>query len=322
MGTELSKLILEPVSKHLPSKKRVVVVGDDALQYIPFQSLTVSAQANKMLVDTHQTVSLPSASVLASLRKTKEQRQVPPKQLAMVADAVFQNDDKRVTSQSQTLSVENAESNDQRSNADLANNIARSFDLSLTRLPGTRREAQAIAALFSPAETVQAYDFDANKEFATNPELSQYKIVHFATHGILNSDRPELSGLVLSLFNEQGEAKNGFLRLYDVFNLDLPVDLVVLSACETGLGKEIKGEGLVGLTRGFMYAGANKVLVSLWNVNDDATAELMTHFYQLMVVNELSPAQALQGAQQKIREQPKWQHPAYWAAFTLQGDWN
>ena len=126
--------------------------------------------------------------------------------------------------------------------------------LRIPRLPGTRKEAERILALVAPEEGKGAFDFAANRATATAAELSQYRYVHFATHGFLNSQHPELSGLLLSLYNESGEPEDGFLRLNEVFNLKLEADMVVLSACQTGLGKEVKGEGLIGLTRGFMYA--------------------------------------------------------------------
>ncbi len=146
-------------------------------------------------------------------------------------------------------------------------------------------------------------------------------MVHFATHGILNSQHPELSGVVLSLFDETGKPQNGFLRLHDIFNLKLPAELVVLSACETGLGEDIKGEGLIGLTRGFMYAGSPRVVVSLWSVDDQATSELMKKFYSFMLQDGLKPAAALRAAQVEMWRNPSYQSPYFWAAFTLQGEW-
>src|SRR5205814_10361889 len=122
-------------------------------------------------------------------------------------------------------------------------------------------------------------DFKANRATATNTDLSQYRIVHLATHGLLNSQHPELSGVVLSLVDEQGRPQDGFLRLHEIYNLKLSADLVVLSACQTALGKDVRGEGLVGLTRGFMYAGAARVVACLWKVDDRATAEFMNGFY-------------------------------------------
>jgi len=145
--------------------------------------------------------------------------------------------------------------------------------------------------------------------------------VHFATHALLNSKHPELSGLVLSLVDEQGRPQNGFLDLEDIYNLSLPAELVVLSACETGLGKEINGEGLVGLTRGFMYAGASRVMASLWKIDDRATAELMGHFYQAMEGQGMRPAAALRTAQLQMRRDKRWISPYFWAAFQIQGEW-
>jgi CHAT domain-containing protein len=127
--------------------------------------------------------------------------------------------------------------------------------------------------------------------------------------------------VVLSLVDEQGKPQNGFLRLQDIFNLNLPAELVVLSACETGLGQDVKGEGLVGLTRGFMYAGSPRVLVSLWSVNDRGTSELMSRFYKKMLQEKLQPAAALRAAQIEMLHNPQWKSPYYWAAFTLQGEW-
>ena len=163
--------------------------------------------------------------------------------------------------------------------------------------------------------------FDATRAKAMSPELSEYRIVHFATHGLLNGDHPELSGIALSLVDQTGRPQNGFLRLHDIYNLHLPAELVVLSACDTGLGKDIKGEGLVGLARGFMYAGAARVVASLWKVDDEATSVLMTHFYRLMLEDGKPPAAALREAQLTIWKDQRWTAPYYWGAFVLQGEW-
>ncbi|HYK22706.1 MAG TPA: CHAT domain-containing protein, partial [Pyrinomonadaceae bacterium] len=163
--------------------------------------------------------------------------------------------------------------------------------------------------------------FDASRALATSAEMGQYRIVHFATHGLINNQHPELSGIVLSLVDREGRSQNGFLRLYDLYNLKLSADLVVLSACQTALGKEVRGEGLVGLTRGFMYAGAPRVVASLWQIDDRASAEFMKRFYQAMLVQKLRPAAALRAAQVSMQNDKRWSQPHYWAAFTLQGEW-
>jgi CHAT domain-containing protein len=195
----------------------------------------------------------------------------------------------------------------------------------IPRLPNTRTEAEAILSLDSsspggPGKSV--FDFAANRAAATGDDLGQYRIIHLATHGFLNSLNPELSGLAFSLVDEKGSPQNGFLLAPEIYNLKLPAtDLIVLSACQTGLGKEVSGEGVVGLTRGFMYAGAPRVVVSLWNVNDRATADLMKRFYQAMLVKGLRPAAALRAAQIELLKLREWRAPYYWAAFSLQGEW-
>jgi CHAT domain-containing protein len=145
--------------------------------------------------------------------------------------------------------------------------------------------------------------------------------VHFGTHGVFNGEHAELSGIILSLYSEQGEPQAGFLGLHEVYNLNLPVELVVLSACNTAVGKEIRGEGLVGLTRGFMYAGATGVIASLWKVDDDATAELMKDFYSALLQEGLSPSAALRKAQIKMWQVDRRRSPYYWAAFVFQGEY-
>ena len=191
----------------------------------------------------------------------------------------------------------------------------------IPRLLASREEAEAILAASPGEPSLKAIGFDASKALATSAELDQYRIIHFATHGVLDSEHPELSGLVLSRFDQRGQALDGFLRLDDIYNLKLSADLVVLSACNTGLGKEVRGEGLVGLTRGFMYAGAARVVVSLWNVNDRATSELMARFYARMLKGGERPASALRHAQIEMSGDRRWGAPYYWAAFTLQGEW-
>ncbi|MBI3949281.1 MAG: CHAT domain-containing protein [Acidobacteria bacterium] len=192
---------------------------------------------------------------------------------------------------------------------------------SIPRLPFTREEAEGIMAHLSQGRGLKALDFSANRAMVTDAKLNQYRIVHFATHGLLNSQHPELSGIVLSLVDEQGQPQDGFLRAHEIYNLNLSADLVVLSGCRTGLGKEVKGEGLVGLTRGFMYAGAARVVVSLWDVHDAATAKLMKRFYQGMLADGLRPAAALRAAQVAMWRERRWEAPYYWAGFQLQGEW-
>ncbi|MBI3951876.1 MAG: CHAT domain-containing protein [Acidobacteria bacterium] len=189
------------------------------------------------------------------------------------------------------------------------------------RLAYTRQEADHILQVVPGERSLKAVDFAASKQAALSAEVGRYRILHFATHGLLNSEHPELSGLVLSLVNEQGELQDGFLRLHDVYNMRLGADLVVLSACHTALGKEIRGEGLVGLTRGFMYAGAPRVMASLWDVSDVATARLMKRFYDEVMKKGMRPAAALRAAQVSLWQERRWKSPYYWARFIFQGEW-
>ena len=164
-------------------------------------------------------------------------------------------------------------------------------------------------------------DFDANLTEIQSEQFEQSSIVHLATHGIANDQNPELSGLFLSLLDSQGNFQPGFLSLNQIFNLDWSTELVVLSACETGLGETIQGEGIISLTRGFMYAGAKRVLVSQWAVDDTGTQKLITAFYEKLLNDQLTPSAALRAAQLELATDPQWRSPYYWAAFSLQGDW-
>jgi len=333
---KLSDMILAPIVTDLKTE-RLLVVAEGALQYVPFGALPKPIDQSDLktelpipLMAEYETLYLPSASVLPLLRELQKNRPEANKLVAVLADAVFSFDDPRVK-RSNLLALQ-----DGKSPADLMKDdiqelqFLRSMDESglgntrskLSRLPFSRQEAEAIIALVHSKGFMKALDFNANYTTATSPELSNYRIVHFATHGLLNSTHPELSGLVLSLVDKEGNPQNGFLRLHDIYNLNLNADLVVLSACQTALGKDIRGEGLIGLTRGFMYAGAPRVVASLWKVDDEATAELMKRFYQFMLGEEQLPAAAaLREAQISIMNEKRWQSPYYWAAFVLQGDW-
>jgi CHAT domain-containing protein len=325
--------------------KRLVVVGDGVLQYVPFAALPdpaakPEAQAGQPLVVNHEIVSLPSASVLSVLRRELASRSPAPEAVAVLADPVFDAGDERVKANAAggagtTRAVPELPAADERSNPPaegLQRLLERAFNLQpagggamggplIPRLPFTRREAAAILGSAPPGLSMQALDFRASRATATGGELSQYRVVHFATHGILNSEHPELSGIVLSLVDDRGRPQDGFLRLHEIYNLNLPAELVVLSACQTALGKEVRGEGLVGLVRGFMYAGAPRVVASLWKVDDVATAELMKRLYQGMLREKMRPAAALRAAQVEMWGQKRWRSPYYWAAFQLQGEW-
>jgi CHAT domain-containing protein/tetratricopeptide (TPR) repeat protein len=312
----LSKLILSPASAQL-ARKRLVVIADGALQYVPFAALTVSTGPYRPLVFDHELVSLPSASAFAVQRQNLKDRTPAPKSVAVVADPVFSMSDARFKGGAQAQAV--VEPAQATRIIEHLQGTAKG-QLSIPRLPFTRWEADQILAV-APSG-FKAVDFNASRSIATSGELSKYRYVHFATHGYLDTSRANLSAIVLSLFDEQGKPQDGFLRAHDIYNLKLPAELVVLSACETGLGKDVTGEGLEGLTRGFMYAGARRVIVSLWNVNDKATATLMQRLYAGMLRSGKTPAAALRAAQIEMLRTRQWQSPYFWAPFVMQGEWN
>ncbi|NJL62553.1 MAG: CHAT domain-containing protein, partial [Methylacidiphilales bacterium] len=351
---QLSQLVLAPVKDKLANQlagKRLVVVADGVLQQIPFAALHdlngnkglgnvqnnptdrqtdgrgVNIKPNppspgktntnyQPLFLNHEIVNLPSASTIAIQREKTANRQPAPKKIAILADPVYTNDDERVTGKPRSLL---GELELERSALDRsAQSLKRT---GWSRLPNTATEARGILKLFPPTSSLQAFNFEANYNWATSKDLSQYQILHFATHGFVNPDQPELSGIVLSLLDNSGKQIPGYLRLADLFERDYPAELIVLSACETGLGKNVSGEGLVGLTRGLMYAGAERVALSLWKVNDEGTSVLMQEFYRQMLSNNLTPAQALRAAQRQLWQGSEWRSPHYWAAFTLQGEW-
>ena len=335
---QLSEMLLAPVASHLGTK-RLVIVADGALQYVPFAVLPSPAapghrgaagndqgdrnhgrnDGTPLMVD-HETISLPSASVIAVLRRETSGRRTALKSVAVLADPVFDKNDDRVAASSASAGNQVAVAGGgdlQRAARDAG---LTGTGLGIPRLPFSREEAEAILAVAPAGSAMNATGFKANRATATSVELGQYRIVHFATHALLDSEHPELSGIVLSLVDEQGHPQDGFLRLHDLYNLNLSAELVVLSACQTALGKEIKGEGLIGLTRGFMYAGAPRVVASLWKVSDRATAQLMSHFYRGLLKG-MRPAAALRAAQVAMLKDKHWQAPYYWAPFVLQGEW-
>jgi CHAT domain-containing protein len=194
--------------------------------------------------------------------------------------------------------------------------------LPLARLAGTRIEAEQISKLAKSTggQSDVWLDMDANEDNLATRELTKYRVLHIATHGLLNAERPQFTGVVLSLVGNR--SSDGFLRTDEVFNLHLGSPLVMLSACETGLGKERRGEGVMGLTRAFMYAGAPTVGVSLWSVADRSTADLMTDFYKKFFgAEDASPSAALREAQLAMIAGKKYSAPFYWAPFVLVGDW-
>lgn len=357
-AAELSRIVLGPAAA-LIGNKRLLIVTDEALQYVPFAALPVPvdghrAQTSKVrsklpvrtagsndreienitspglsdprpLIVDHEIINLPSASVLAVLRQELGGRQAAGKAIAVLADPVLQSNDPRVNHaipkvQNPTTDSEGLSAGEHGMPEEILRSAPESGVI-FERLRYTRQEAEAIAVLAPKEGTLKAVDFDASRASATSPDLGQYRIVHFATHAVINSQHPELSGVVLSMVDQQGTPQDGYLRLHDVYNLKLGADMVVLSACQTALGKEVRGEGLMGLTRGFMYAGASRVVASLWDVKDEATSELMKRFYRGIFKDSLPFSAALREAQIEMWKEKRWEAPYYWAGFVMQGEW-
>ncbi len=309
---ELSRTLIGPVYP-FSGRKRLAIVASGALQLTPFAALPTPGSgpltvkqlregSYSALADEIEIVYLPSSSVLRRIRREKAQKSRPGKELALFFDPVFELNDRRLA----TAQVRSA---GQRG--------------PFFRLPATRREAMAIRAIpaLANAEVRLREGVAANKDSVLDPTLGDFRILHFATHGQLDAEEPSRSSLVMSFYDEGGQPIDGLLSLAEIAELDLNPDLVVLSACETALGKDLRGEGLISLARGFMFAGAPRVVATLWRVDDQSTAELMVDFYRAMLQDKRAPASALRSAKLRLRGQARWGDPYYWAGFVFIGDW-
>lgn len=336
-AAELSEILLGPVSSRL-RMSRIVIVADGALMYIPFEALPLPQlrraaahsrpQAGhvkpELLAADHEILYEPSATALALLREPR--RGEASGTVAVLADPVYSTEDDRVNVDGRKTPPGAATSPRARALSRALRDVGETGSavgvFKLERLRHSAEEADGIISAAPDGSWLGATGFKANRETALGPELRRYGVVHFATHGFFDDKHPELSGIVLSMVNERGQPEDGFLSLSDVYNMSLSADLVVLSACRTGLGKNVKGEGLIGLTRGFMHAGAKRVLASLWKVDDEATAELMKRFYHHMLKERMPAASALKVAKTELmQEREQWRAPYFWAGFILQGDW-
>jgi CHAT domain-containing protein/tetratricopeptide (TPR) repeat protein len=285
---EMTKLLLGPVAQRL-SHERLLIVAPDALQYVPFEIL---------LIDRHEVIRNPSATVLARLRSRSAAREQPRDLLALLGDGVFSALDDRLPSETRAL----GEADGPR------------------RLPYVDDEVRSILGRAGSEGVLAATGFDAAREVILRGALGSFPFLHFNGHGRIDPKRPEMSGLLLSSFDRRGRPRPGWLTAKEVREIHLRAELVVLSACRTGLGREVRGEGLVGLSHSFLAAGASSVVMSLWNVDDRATAALMDRFYRELLDHGRTPAEALRLAQLSVREKPRWSAPYYWGGFVLQGD--
>lgn len=334
-ASALSKILIpEKVATQIRSKRKVIIVADGVLQYVPFASLSTSRRPGvySPLVVNHEVLTVPSMSTVDLLRRKIENRPPAPNRIAVIADPVFTSSDIRVIQRAvnprvmktqDQLGMDGEGMHSSPSEEAIAAILASQSRIAppllrLTRLVSTRDEAQMISSLEPLAELY--LDFHASLKTVTADNLGSYRIIHFATHGIALDSHPEASGIILSMVNEQGEPENGYLNFPLVCRLRLPVELVVLSGCETNLGKHVRGEGLIGLTRGFMYAGAPRVIASLWEVRGEATRELMKRFYTFMIRQGMRPSAALSAAQASMWKEQKWT-PSDWSAFSYSGEW-
>jgi CHAT domain-containing protein len=319
----LAQLVLNPVAAEL-SAQRLIIVADGPLHYIPFQLLPAPTGTREPLIVDHEIVNTPSASILGRLRQENRQRGPSTKLLAAFGDPVFPANYAEFKGSTGGELVASAKANAlepwRRAWRDFQVSADKPNPETLQPLTYSKFELQRLKELGGSAAFV-ARGFDASRESLGRLDLSQFAVLHFATHGLLHPEHPELSGVVLSMVDPSGQPEDGFITIPDVYALRAPVDLVVLSACHTGLGKKVRGEGLIGLTSGFMHAGASSVAASLWKADDQATAKLMEYFYANMLEKHMRPAEALRAAQNTMRTTSPWQSPHFWAAFTLQGEY-
>lgn len=326
-AASLSRILLGPMAAQI-SGKRLLVVTDGALQYLPFEALpepeatnSAGAEEPRPLILAHEIVNLPSASTLYSLRQQPLQTSAGDKLLALFADPVFASSDPRVTQNKREVPIENQDKAQLGPVGISARAMSGANRGWFPRLPSTKDESEAIMRLVPRDQVMVASGFNANRSRVLDKDLGRFQIVHFATHGVVDTEHPEFSGIVLSLVNEQGSLEDGFFQIHDIYNLKLSARLIVLSACSTALGKNVRGEGFIGLTRAFMYAGSQSTVASLWKVDDNATTELMRQFYDAMLNQGLSPPAALRAAKEKMWRHPRWKPPFYWAAFVIQGEY-
>jgi CHAT domain-containing protein len=323
-AARFSEILLGPFA-HKLDKSRLVIVAHGLLQVIPFAALPAPGSAKSRstwepLVARHEIINLPSMSVLTVLRQRIPQAQ-PRHTITIIADPVFARNDERLPFSNRPNPV-GAHTNQFVFGANGNTTFVDGSEPALPRLFSTRWEAAKIASFVGKRDSIVALDFDANRDFITSPEFNESRYLHLATHTIINDEHSELSGIALSNFDSKGRRQDGFLRIQEIYRLRLLARLVVLSSCQSALGKEVKGEGLVGLTHAFMYAGVPRVVASLWTISDNPTAQLMAQFYRQMLKNDrISPAAALRSAQLSMLKDKRWESPYFWSGFVLQGEW-
>ncbi|MDW7761259.1 MAG: CHAT domain-containing protein [Acidobacteriota bacterium] len=296
-GARLYRELVEP---GLPAGvANIVVVPDDVLHLLPFETLRTGDNPEAWLIEKAAVSYVPSLSVLHQIRERRRANSRFNKDLLAVGDPDY---------------GENSEVED----SDILDD-ARAilpFPSSFARLRYSRRETERISALFRPDRTDTVLGPDATESAVKSAPLSEYRIIHFAAHGVIDDKKPGRSSIILTINDDASE--DGFLQMREIFNLRMNAELVVLSACKTGLGRFIRGEGIEGLARAFFYSGASSVVMSLWAVNDEATSLLMERFY-LHLRSSRTLAGALRTAKLEMIRSETANHPYYWAGFILTG---
>ena len=300
-GISLYNELIKPAEPFLSMKSKLVIIPDGVLNYLPFEVLLTENKASDsrnsysnipFLVKKYPVSYAQSASVLKTLiskSSVTEKQAKTTRNLLAFGDPLYED----------TLFKSKTR---------------------FPRLEFSSKEIENISSFFQGGSPVIYLRNNATEEnLKRNNELDKFNYIHFATHGLIDEDKPDLSSLVLT--SEKNSGEDGFLQASEIFDLKLNADLVVLSACQTGLGKLVRGEGMVGLTRAFMYSGTPSVLVSLWSVSDMSTADLMGEFYKNLIKTKLSKTEALRKAQLTLIAGEKYSHPFYWAPFILIGDW-
>ncbi|HEY6986137.1 MAG TPA: CHAT domain-containing protein [Rhodanobacteraceae bacterium] len=303
-ATALADRVL-PAAARASLKHDVAIVADGGLQGIPFAVLEPARGT------AHAFVYLPSIGTLRGLRSLPRSG-APAHSVAVLADPVFRADDARLSGNASVAAADETVLSRAASEAGIGN---------LRRLPHTREEAEAIAAMADASAQWVALDFAANRDATLGARWQDYAIAHFATHALLNAEHPELSGIVLSLYDRNGRAEDGFVRVNDIYRLHVPADLVVLSVCDSAVGKSVGAEGASTLARAFFYAGTRRVVASLWPVDDRASVAFMRAFYRALLQQGRRPQDALVDAEHEMQREARWRAPYYWSGYVLQGDW-
>jgi CHAT domain-containing protein len=302
----LYDLIVAPIWDLVGAKRTLIFVPDSALHYIPFAALRITRRGDsRFLAEDHDVAVAPSLGMLLS----EMDRSPPVRQMLIVDDPVYGPDDARIHTAQTRPHPQTAPSTAMLLRGSRAGRT-------LPRLPDTAREASVVASLLRSGDVDRLEGLTATRDRFLNIDLSRYRFIHVATHALTDSEVPQLSALVLSTLDQLGRPIEGHVLAADFVGVRLNADLVVLSACDTALGKDVAGEGLVGLQYVVLARGARASLSSLWEVSDQATANLMQRFYEKLLREHRSAAAALSGAMRAMMRS-QFHDPAFWAAFTL-----